>query len=71
MHKIDDSHKPVYIFHSIEPLMKADAQALIDTGEQLIAAGQPFALVIVNIGEHDKGREKGRKRHDDEMDKTG
>lgn len=59
MHKIDDSQKPVYIFHSIEPLNKADAQALIDTGNRLIAENQLFALVMVAIGEHDEGRERG------------
>ncbi|MCW5876027.1 MAG: hypothetical protein KIS85_04005 [Anaerolineales bacterium] len=59
MHKIDVSQKPVYILHSIEPLMKEDAQAIIDMGEELIAANQPFALVIVNVGEHDEGRERG------------
>ncbi|MCW5878074.1 MAG: hypothetical protein KIS80_04320 [Anaerolineales bacterium] len=59
MHKIDIEHKPVYVFHSIEPVMKADMQAIIEMGNQLIAENEPFALVMVSVGEDSKDREKG------------
>lgn len=51
--------KPVYVFHSIEPVIKADMQAIVEMGNQLIAENEPFALVMVSVGEDSKDREKG------------
>jgi hypothetical protein len=59
MHKIDTSRKPVYIMHTMEPIMLADMQAIADAGSALIAAGQPFALVMVSDGGDSKQRARG------------
>lgn len=45
--------------HSIEPIMIADMQAIADAGDKLLAAGEPFALVMVSDGGDSKGRERG------------
>jgi len=59
MHKIDASLSPLIVMHTYEPIMKADMHAITSAGDELIAKGQPFALVIVNDGGDGKEREKG------------
>lgn len=59
MHKIDLTQHPIVIMHSIEPILIADMQAIADGGNKLLAAGQPFALVMVSDGGDSKGRERG------------
>lgn len=59
MHKIDASENPLIVMHTYEPIMKADMFAITSAGDELIAKGQPFGLVIVNDGGDGKEREKG------------
>lgn len=59
MHKIDASQSPLIVMHTYEPIMKADMYAITSAGDELIAKGQRFALVIVNDGGDGKEREKG------------
>lgn len=59
MHKIDDLRHPVVIMHTFEPIMKADIEAIAEAGNRLLAAGQPFALVMVSDGGDGKQRERG------------
>ncbi|MCW5874765.1 MAG: hypothetical protein KIS88_09000 [Anaerolineales bacterium] len=59
MHKIDASQSPLIVMHTYEPIMKADMFAITGAGDELIAQGKPFALVIVNDGGDGKEREKG------------
>ncbi|MBX3047288.1 MAG: hypothetical protein KF698_09855 [Anaerolineales bacterium] len=59
MHKIDASQSPLIVMHTYEPIMKADMYAITDAGDELIAKGERFALVIVNDGGDGKEREKG------------
>jgi hypothetical protein len=59
MHKIDTRQHPVIIMYTIEPIMVADMQAIAENGNALLAAGQPFALVMVSDGGDSKGRERG------------
>lgn len=59
MHTIDQSNHPVIVIHTFEPIAKADMQAIADLGNGLLAAGQPFALVMVSDGGDSKNRERG------------
>lgn len=59
MYKIDTSHYPVVIVHTIEPAMKADMEAIIEAGQKLLAQNEPFALVMVSDGGESKERERG------------
>ncbi|QYK51203.1 MAG: hypothetical protein KF701_01615 [Anaerolineales bacterium] len=59
MHKIDASQSPLIVMHTYEPIMKADMYAITHAGDELIAKGERFALVIVNDGGDGKEREKG------------
>jgi hypothetical protein len=59
MHTIDHSRKPVVIMRTIEPIQVTDMQAIADAGDKLLAAGQPFALVMVSDGGDSKQRERG------------
>ncbi len=59
MHKIDASQSPLIVMHTFEPIMKADMFAITTAGDELIAKGERFALVIVNDGGDGKQRERG------------
>lgn len=59
MHKINEQHHPVIIMHTFEPIMKADMEAIAAAGNRLLAAGQPFALVMVSDGGDGNNRERG------------
>lgn len=59
MHKIDYQHQPVIVVHTIEPMMKADVEAIITAAQDLIDQGRHFALVIVSDGGDSKQREQG------------
>lgn len=60
MHTIDHTNHPVIVIHTYEPITIADMSAIRETGSALLAAGQPFALVIVmSDGGDTKNRERG------------
>jgi hypothetical protein len=59
MHKIEHEYHPIIVMHTFEPIMKADMQAIAEAGNQLLAAGEPFALVMVSDGGDGKNRERG------------
>ena len=59
MHTIDYRHHPIIVVHTIEPMMKADVEAITVAAQALIDQGQHFALVMVSDGGDSKERERG------------